>query len=160
MLRLIIFIIASNFLLVSCKKDFGSYQPVTPTADTTAKSSVYTDGGLLNNNVNTSNGFAGTKWVIVKYNNGFINTFPNDTLMFINNTQYILNNYGVRTYNLSDIAGSTNKSLSINFLTTLGGSNYSGQIGEYSASDGVINNAEFIDYQDVSKKYKVWMKKI
>jgi hypothetical protein len=58
------------------------------------------------------------------------------------------------------MAGSTNKSLSINFFSTLGGSNYSAQIGLYFASDGVINNAEFLDYQDTSKKYKVWLKRL
>ncbi len=162
--KIFILILTSSLFLTSCKKNFGYYQEGTPTADTTITktNSGYVDGGVLDNgnNTPTPNGFSGTKWIVLKYNNGFANTYPNDTIYFISNSEYHLNSFGIRTYNVSDIAGSTNKSLSMNFFSTLGGSNYSAQIGAYFASDGVINNAEFLDYQDNSKKYKVWLKKL
>ena len=89
-----------------------------------------------------------------------MNTFPNDTIEYIDNTHYRLNGGAQRTYTLTTLSGSTNKSLTLNFLATLGGSLYSGQVGYYFVSDGFINNGEFTDLQYTSKKYKVWMVKL
>jgi hypothetical protein len=151
-------------LFSSCEKDdFGSYTevPPTPEPEPIPLDSLYTDGGVLPGGIgNQQNELVGTTWVIVKYNNGFVNESPNDTLRFKTNSRYTFNGGADRIYSLSGIVGSNNKSLTLYFLATLGGSNYSGQVGYYFVEDGFANNIEFLDIQDNSKKYKVWMKKI
>lgn len=150
--------------LHSCtKNDFGSYKEVPPveSTDTTDWTKQYSDQGVLNTNpIGGNNELVGTKWVITKYNNGFMNTFPNDTIEYIDNSHYRLNGGAQRTYTLTTLSGSTNKSLTLNFLATLGGSLYSGQVGYYFISDGFISNGEFTDLQYTSKIYKVWMVKL
>ena len=106
------------------------------------------------------NDLVGTKWVITRVFNGYAYTMYSDTLKFINGTEYTLNSLTPRTYTFSGITGSTNKSLTLNFLTTLGGSNYSGQVGLFFIQDGLINGAEFHDTQNQSLIYKIWVEKI
>lgn len=147
-------------LFTSCFKE-EAVTPNTPAqTPQTNWYDAYVDGGTLPNNT-YSNPLVGTKWVITKFlSGGFAMQYPNDTVSFITNTTYTLNSGSPRTYYLSGITGSTNKSLTLNFLSTFGGSNYVGVVGAYFIADGFINNAEFTDMQNSTMKIKAWLVKL
>jgi hypothetical protein len=58
------------------------------------------------------------------------------------------------------ITGSTNKSLTLDFFYPFGGSNYSGQIGQYAVEDGMMSNIEFVDLQNNTATIRAWFVKI
>lgn len=133
------------FLFNSCKDDItpGNYTLGEPSTDTTTWQWQYIDGGVLPDwgTGTVFNELVGTKWVILRYNiGGFNMTVTNDTLEFINNTNYVFNNgqqQTFQTYQITNITGSTNKNLTLNFLTTFGGSNYSGLVGQFFVSQAL-----------------------
>ncbi len=154
-------------LLASCSKDPitpGNYQPGTP--DTTSNSNwqdQYGNGGTLPNWGNggvQNNELVGTKWVLTKTVTAFATSFPNDTIRFVSNTEYTLNNGAVRPYQLSAGVASTNKTLSLYFFQPFGGSHYSGQVGYYFVSDGSIAQAEFHNIQNSTQTVMAWFTKI
>lgn len=153
-MKTILTLIASVLFLVSCKKEPitpGNYQAGTkPEQDTTSWIDGVVDGGTLPNwnNGNQNNELVGTTWVLTKMVAGFTTTYPNDTIKFVSNSNYTLNNGSVRPYSLSNGTVSTNKTLSLYYFAPFGGSHYSGQVGYYFVSDGQINNAEFTDLQN------------
>ena len=109
--------------------------------------------------VNTST-LVGTTWVVTRYNNGLSgNVYPNDTLYFINNTKYTINNGAQKTYSLSGVNGNNMKSLSLYSFTTLGG-DYSGQVQGTFIDDWAINNSQFSDMFNVNNTVTVWMERI
>ena len=123
-------------LLVSCKKQkLSPYTQVPEPVDTTVWQDSYSYGGVLPNLGGSSQTLVGTKWVLRKVVAGFSITYPNDTIKFISNSSYVLNQNGQRPYTISGITGSTNKSLTLYFFLPFGGSNYSGQVGQYFISD-------------------------
>ncbi len=107
-------IILSSLLFFSCKKE-----PIEPIVGVTP-----------NININTNNEIIGSKWLLKQFRNtAYIGSTPcRDTITFVSNVEYRINSGSLRTYNLSPIVGSTNKSLQLNFFTPFGGSNYSGQL--------------------------------
>lgn len=111
---------------------------------------------------NNNDEIVGTKWVLLEYRNtAYIgSTKSYDTITFISNTEYMLNNGVIRTYNISSLVGSTNKSLQLNFFGPFGGSNYSGSVGQYFVSDGFINACLFTDNQNNSIKFLAWFERI
>jgi hypothetical protein len=159
---IIVILVIATFGMTSCEKEeFGSYTTAPPTPPDTTTTTTYANGGTANfGGGNLNNELVGTQWVITKYVLGF-NTAdtPFDTLDFVSNTHYTVNGGAVRTYTLSGITGSNNKSLTLNFLMTLGGGIYSGQVGKYFVSDGLIVAATFLDVDQNSKVFKVWMEK-
>ena len=155
-----------SFLLASCSKDPitpGNYQAGTPTPpDTTNWQDQYGNGGTLPNwgTTPTSNELVGTKWVLNKTVTAFATSYPNDTIRFVSNTEYTLNGGAVRPYQLSAGVASTNKTLSLYFFQPFGGSHYSGQVGYYFVSDGVITQAEFHNIQNTTQTVMAWFTKI
>jgi hypothetical protein len=133
-------------LFFSCKK-----APIEPIVGVTP-----------NIGTNPSNDIGGSKWLLIEYRNtAYIgSTKSHDTITFINNTEYRINSGISRTYNLSAIVGSTNKSLQLNFFTPFGGSNYSGSVGHYFVSDGFINACLFTDNQNTNIKFLAWFEKL
>lgn len=136
--------ILTLFSLSSCKKEItpGNYTLGEETLDTTTWQWQYANGGTLPNWGNGSNNeLYDTKWVVLRYNiGGFSMAYPNDTIRFVDNSHYTLNNGLVAdylTYQISPITGSTNKTLTLNFFSTFGGSNYSGQVGQYFVSQAL-----------------------
>lgn len=120
----------------------------------------YTYGGVINNSNNTNTTLVGTKWVITKLVQNLSTITTNDTLSFVSNTQYKINNSNVRNYSLSGVVGNNMKSLSLYSFTTLGG-DWSGQVQSTFISDGVVNNAMFVDMFNVnSYDVRIWMKRI
>ena len=155
--------VAASVALCACgKSDFGSYQPVTTVDTVVVVKDPYVYAGVLSNDPGGTfkNEIYGTRWVLVKMVSGLASTAPNDTVYFINNSSYRLNQGAALTYQLSGISSSTNKSLSLNFFAPFGGSNYSGQVGEYFVSDKVMSNIEFYDVQNSATKVKAWFVKI
>lgn len=144
-LLLTILSLITLFSNYSCKKEVtpGNYTLGQPTTDTTTWQWQYTYNGVLPNwgSGSLTNELVGTKWVILRYNiGGFNMTVTNDTLHFINNTNYIYNNGSqqiYQTYQITNISGSTNKNLTLNFLQTFGGSNYSGLVGQFFVSQAL-----------------------
>jgi len=120
----------------------------------------YTYGGILNGNITTTPSLTGTKWVVTKFIQNMVSTYPNDTLTFVSNTQYKINNSTVRNYNVSNIVGSTMKSLSLYSFTTLGG-DWSGQVQGTFINDWVINNSSFVNIMsNTTPETRVWVTRI
>jgi hypothetical protein len=147
--------------ITSCKKYEGSYQQIPDPVDTTAWQDDYTSGGVLpGGGTQTPNTIVGTQWVLVKVVSAFSTNYPNDTITFISSNRYVLNQNAQRPYTLSMITGSTNKSLTLDFFYPFGGSNYSGQIGQYAVEDGMMSNIEFVDLQNNTATIRAWFVKI
>lgn len=159
-------IIGLAVLIVSCEKEPitpGNYSAGTPTPpDTTTWQWQYGNGGTLPNwgSGTQTNELVGTVWVLTKVVNGFATSYPNDTIKFVNNTNYTLNNGAVRPYQLSSSAGSTNKTLALYYFAPFGGSHYSAQVGFYFVSDGFMNNAEFTNIQNTTATTRAWFVKL
>jgi hypothetical protein len=143
----------------SCEKPKTNYEQgtaVTAPADTTTWEDTYEIGGVLTNPV------VGTGDTTMLGTN----SYPNDTIWFDTNTSYrvalnIGGGYGSpRTYKYSSLPLTNNVQLVMNYWTSLGGSHYSGEFGGMAVSDGIINGAEFVDNQNLSLKYLIWMKKL
>ena len=147
--------------ITSCKKYEGSYQQIPDPVDTTAWQDGYTSGGVLpGGGTQTPNTIVGTQWVLVKVVSAFSTIYPNDTITFISSNRYVLNQNAQRPYTLSMITGSKNKSLTLDFFYPFGGSNYSGQIGQYAVEDGMMSNIEFVDLQNNTATIRAWFVKI
>ena len=149
--------------LTSCKKD-DDYEPwvnVPEQQDTTKWQDDFVDGGTLTTGSGGGNKLNGTKWVLTKMVTSFATEYPNDTLNFISNNNYIINSETiVRNYQLASIPSSTNYELSLYYMSTFGGSHYSGNVGYYFIEDGQIENAEFHNIQNTTKTIRAWFKKI
>jgi hypothetical protein len=121
----------------------------------------YTNGGttpftgeILNNEL------FNTTWVLTKIVTGFSTTFPNDTIKFVSNNSYTLNNGANRPYTLSPGVLSTNKTLVLSFFQPFGGSHYTGEVGYYFVTDGEISQAEFNNLQNTTPSILAWFEKI
>lgn len=154
-------------LVISCKKEPitpGNYTAGTPTPeDTSTWQWQYGNGGTLpnwGNGSNQTNELAGTKWLLTKVVTAFATSYPNDTIRFVDNTHYTLNSGAVRPYQLTAGVASTNKTLSLYYFAPFGGSHYSGEVGQFFVSDGVINNGEFKNIQNTTSLVKAWFVKI
>ena len=122
----------------------------------------WTYGGVwdsTNGNGSDTN-LEGTRWVVTRYLSGFGNVYPNDTLDFISQSEYTINNGTPRSYTLSGVIGNNMKSLDLYGFSTIGPSDYSGQVSQNFVNDGVMNNVEFHDMFDVATKVRVWMERI
>jgi len=160
-MRKLIFIFGLLLLTVSCKKYEGPYTQVPEEVDTTAWQDGYTDGGVLpGGGTQTQNELIGTKWVLIKVVTAFSTTYPYDTINFISNDRYILNQNAQRPYSLSAITGTTNKSLTLNYFYPFGGSHYSGQIGQYAVEDGFMSSITFVNSESNSAPTMAWFQKI
>ena len=122
----------------------------------------YADLGVLDNPVaGYDNVLVGTKWVLTQYRVGFgpIQQ-PYDTLYFLTNTTYNINNGGGRGYTLATLPLSTNKQLTLHYFFPFGGSHYSAQVGSMFVEDWVIYNASFIDLQNSSTEIQAYFTRI
>jgi hypothetical protein len=142
--------------------NYTAVKTVAETKDTINPESEYVYGGLIPiSTESTNNKLFKTKWILKKYVSGFSTEYPNDTIEFINNSEYKINNSGlIRTYVLSKASSTTNYDLQLNYFSSIGGSHYYGQVGYYFVEDGEINGIAFIDVYNQSTKIKVWMIKI
>ena len=161
-MKKLVLIFCLLFLFASCKKtNVGPYQQVPDPIDTTTWQDDYTSGGVLpGGGTQTQTPIVGTKWVLVKVVSAFSTNYPNDTITFISNNKYVLNQNAQRTYVISSITGSTNKSLTLEYFYPFGGSHYSGQVGQYFVEDGFMSNIEFIDLQNNTATIRAWFVKI
>lgn len=117
----------------------------------------YLYNGVVNGSTPTTTSLVGTKWVVTKYIQNFVSTYPNDTLEFVSNTQYTINGSTPRTYNLSSIVSSNMKSLSLYSFTTLGG-DWSGQVQGTFINDWVVNNSDFSNIINTNtSNVRLWM---
>ncbi len=159
-MKLIIILIAT--VLISCKGITpGNYEPSGPLpVDTSRWQNQYTNGGLLPVGNTIPNALIGTQWVLTKFVSGFSTSFPNDTLKFVGQATYTINNGSILPYQLTVGVASTNKTLTLYFFTPFGGSHYSGQVGFNFIVDGVINNSEFYNIQNSTSKIRAWFVKI
>jgi len=164
MKKIVFLITILGLVFTSCKKELlePNYIEVPEVdVDTTAWNSGYGDGGTLPNGGGTfTNDLIGTTWVLTKIVSAFATEYPNDTIYFLDNTHYTLNNGAVRNYQFSSLPSSSNFDLSLYYFAPFGGSHYSGQVGQYFIDDGEINNVEFIDIQNPSTITRAWLVKL
>jgi hypothetical protein len=150
--------------LVSCSKEPitpGNYEVGSlPDKIITDNESSYQDRGELPSWNSQIDGLVGTKWVLTKMTVGFSTTYPNDTIKFVNSTNYVLNSNAPRPYNLTSSVASTNKTLTLYYFFPFGGSHYSGEVGQFFISDGEIKNCKFINIQNSTPNVTAWFKKI
>ena len=129
-MRLIIYFIVLTttmlLLTISCKKEsemtnYTAVKTVAETKDTINPESEYVYGGIIPiTTESTNNKLFKTKWILKKYVSGFSTEYPNDTIEFINNTEYKINNSGlIRTYVLSKTTSTTNYDLQLNYFHQL-----------------------------------------
>ena len=129
--------------------------------DTAGFMKGYVYAGVLNGSITGQpNSIVGTKWLLVKYTYGLATTKATDTVYFFSSTRYSVNGQGNYGYSLSQIPSSTNYNLCLYFFYPFGGSSYSGQIGYYFVTDGVINAAVFTDNQNSKIVIKAWFQKV
>ena len=170
MRRFTVYII-SIFALIGCNPDdstnYSQYQDMTPDPKEDGIYSQYNDenyiyAGVLDDwgSNHGINDLVGTKWLISRIYNGYPYTTTDYTLTFLTGTTYQIDSLEPRTYTFSDIVGVSDKSLTFNFFTPLGGSNYSGQVGAFFIEDGMVNGNKFYRYYDQSTVFKIWMEKI
>lgn len=119
----------------------------------------YSYNGVIGGSTTNTTTLVGTKWVVTKYIQNFVSTYPSDTLEFISNTQYTINGSTPRTYNLSGIVSGSMKNLSLYSFTTLGG-DWSGLVQSTFINDWVVNNANFTNIMTTSSDTRVWMVRI
>ena len=158
-----IYFVLVVFLLFSCKKEEPTYT-ITPeklNTDTTNWHDDYTNGGTLPfTNTNAKNVLNGTKWVLKKYVTAFATESPNDTIIFVSNVKYRLNNGATRSYLLSKLPSSTNYDLQLDYFMPFGSSIYAGQVGYYFVEDGEMNNILFTDLMNKNITIKAWFVRI
>ena len=122
----------------------------------------YTYGGILNSIVDeptSSESLNGTQWVVTRYDEGMTPYYPNDTLNFISNVSYTINNGEWHNYSVSNIVGNNLLTLTLYECVTLGG-NYSGEITPAAVTSGEINNQIFNGIFDTEGHIRVWLDKI
>ncbi|MFT5780125.1 MAG: hypothetical protein ACI837_003086 [Crocinitomicaceae bacterium] len=116
----------------------------------------------------------GTSWVIDRYDNAEsqLSYFPSDTLNFISDTTYSVNNGSTRSYSLYNgtypqyqntyqpYLYDTEKLLTLNDCLTLGGS-YRGVIKKTGVDDGQLNNIDFEEVNTISTNdIIIWVHRI
>jgi hypothetical protein len=119
----------------------------------------YSYNGVIGSSTPVTTSLVGTKWVVTKFIQNFVSTYPSDTLEFVSNTHYKINGLTLRTYNLSGIVGNNMKSLSLYSFTTLGG-DWSGQVQSTFINDWTINNSDFTNIMNTNSNVKLWMVRI
>ncbi len=125
----------------------------------------YSYGGVWQYNYAvTSNttliGLGGTKWVISRYDRGMEPYYPNDTLTFLSNNTYTINNdVTERRYSIYNVTNSNMSSITLYGLTTLGG-DYSGEVLTQGLIDGELNNNTFNSIWNNDVEVNVWFRKI
>ena len=161
-LSLVIVSILLGIVFTSCEKDPitpGNYTNSRPKQDTLHWQNQYNNGGTLpnwNSGSPTINELIGTSWILTKVISGFASSTPNDTIKFVDNTNYTINSGAVKPYQLTASVASTNKTLSLYYFYPFGGSHYSGEVGETFVVDGVINMCEFKNIQNTTTTIKAW----
>lgn len=122
----------------------------------------YQYAGVLNTPIDgITNVLVGTKWVLTEYRvvpAGPIQ-YSYDTIEFITNRTYTINNGGIRSYNLFSSPAFSLYELELDYFFPFGGSHYSAQIGQYSVDDGEINTT-FIDLQNSDLEIIAYFTKI
>lgn len=118
----------------------------------------YVYQGVIDNNTSINN-IINTKWVVTRYDEGLIPYYPNDTLHFINNNEYTINNGTYNNYTLSNIFGNNMTELTLYNFYTIGG-DYSGMVLDSFIEDYQINASIFTDIFNTGTNKTVWMVRI
>lgn len=160
LLWVLLFVIMA-LLSSSCKKEeFIALKEVSEEVDTINWQDTYTYGGTLTGTGGQTNPLVGTRWVLTKVVSAFATEYPNDTIEFITNDDYVLNQNAQRPYTLSLLPSSTNYELTLKYFMPFGGSHYSANVGYYFVDDGEINNAEFTNIQNTTSTIRAWFTKL
>ena len=157
-----LFLILTSILILSCEKEeYSPYVEMEETnQDTIHWQAQYNNGVTLTGSGQPNTTLSGTTWVLTKYVSSFATEYPNDTIHFIDNNTYSVNNGGDRPYTLSSIPSSTNYELTLSYFFPFGGSSYSANVGYYFVDDGEINNVEFTNIQNTTSKIRAWFIKL
>jgi len=115
----------------------------------------YVYGGVITNTISV-NDIIGTKWVVTKFYDGFANSYPNDTLNFVNGINYTINNGTPYNYTVSSIFGNNMSELTLYNFYTIGG-DFSGTVPNTFVTNGEINSSLFTDIFNTNNDKLVWM---
>ena len=151
-------------LLSSCEKEplvAGSYTP-TPALLDTIKPIPFVNGGTIPTfSGPTSNEAVGSRWVLTFLQLGFsIPPLPVDTIFFVDNTHYTINNGSNRTYQLYSGVTTSSKTLVLNYHYPFGSGNYTGQIASTFMMDSLILNTEFTNTNTTTTIVKASFRRI
>ena len=159
------FIINTTVLLLtlftSCKKQPANYvSPQTVIDNTTSINHNDVIGGPA---VNVTS-LIGSKWIVTKYIQNLTSIYPNDTLDFINSTQYTINNSTPHNYSMNIVYVPNQIDLgnyiSLHSFTTVGG-DWSGEVQGTYINNWTINNTLFSDMLNSSTpSIRLWMVRI
>ena len=174
-MKYLFYLLMFGLLFGSCSKtndsynEYTNYIPDTTGGETEVPHDWHDDynyGGVLEYHV-YNNELVGTKWLLWKYYDGYAYTSTHDTVEFVTNTTYrVFLSTGsiwsaVRSYSLNTLPLNTNKELSLYFFAPFGGSCYSGQVGHYFVTDGVLNATHFTNLMDdTAPQMKAWFTKV
>lgn len=158
-MKKILILVCLSTIILSCEKQVGPYQQIPDPVDTTTWQDGYSDGGVLPGGGNQSqNPLINTRWVLTKMMVGFSTTILNDTIHFIDNTNYKIN---------SDIAIKKYSYYTSQNLVTLTFHNFTPINAMSCTTNGlgigftVINGAQFTyDYNQNQPPVKLWFEKI
>ena len=161
-MRKLLYTLLMIFLLISCQKEnLDEYVVIEDDITQDPFGNDYANGGSLPDIDESENKLIGTIWVITSVQTSFSGKYPNDTLRFINNNQYTINNGASKTYQLSSEVNTNMKHLSLHYCFTIGSGIYSAKLSKTFIEDGIINDALFKnDYDGQDKDRLVTMEKI
>ena len=149
-------------LFLCCKKEPitpGSYKlGKEPEKDTSTWVWQFPDNGILPNwgNPNPKNELNGTIWILTKHVTQFATVQSNDTIRFVDNRYYTINNGAVIPYTLSSGVSTTSKTLTLYYFYPFGSGHFSGQVSQNFITDGVISNSEFKNIETTNTLIKAW----
>lgn len=144
-IKLLTITILISLLFSSCTKQsvtIGNYTNVNPPSQNN-QTNYINGGNVPTSTVTSSNVAVGTNWVISYLKVGFTTmSVPLDTIRFVDNQYYTINNGAVKPYQLTNGALSS-YNLVLNFFYPFGSGNYSGEVSLTFVTDGVINFCQF-----------------
>lgn len=141
----------------------------TPSIDNTSPSVPfgYVHQGVLNvggGTDNPNNELVGTTWVVNDLTvDGFPQPVPNDTIVFLSDGTYSINNNTntSRLYSITTIPGMTEIDLNLYDFNTIGPGNYTIRVNPNFITDGIINNSQVTDILNPTNSNKfIWMERI
>ena len=164
---IILLVVSGVFMLSSCEKfdaTDNQYSNQTEEIDTTLIDwhKTYTFGGVLTTSISAiNNPLVGTKWLLTEYRVGFGPIqHPNDTLLFINNDIYTINNGSAKSYRLSSLPMTTSYELTLFYFYPFGSGHYSAKVDKYFVENQQINNAIFTDLDNTSIEIQAYFVRI
>lgn len=158
-MKKILILVSLTTIILSCEKQVGPYSQIPDPVDTTTWQDDYPYGGVLPGGSNDlENSLMNTKWVLTKMMVGFSTTTLNDTIYFIDNTNYKINSdVAIKKYSYY----TSQNLVSLTFHNFIPINAMSCTTNGLGIGFTVINGAQFTyDYNQNQPPVKLWFEKI